>query len=118
MTFSTIINLPFSIYKTFVVEERHGFNKQTPSFYVKDQIKKFVVGQAIQTPILAAVIKIVYWGGDYFFVYLWVFAMLLVLFLMTIYPDLIAPLFDKYVPMPEGDLKTDIEALAASVGFP
>jgi len=116
--FSTVTGLPFSIYRAFVLEEKHGFNKQTPAFYAKDQVKKFVVGQIIQTPILAAVIKIVYWGGDYFFVYLWVFAVLLTLFLMTIYPDLIAPLFDKYVPMPEGDLKTDIEALAASVGFP
>ena len=116
--FSTLTGLPFSVYREFVLEQKHGFNKQTPSFYVKDQIKKFVVGQVIQAPILAAVIKIVYWGGDYFFVYLWVFAVVLVLFLMTVYPELIAPLFDKYVSMPEGQLRTDIEALAASVEFP
>jgi len=116
--FSTITGLPFSIYSTFVVEERHGFNKQTPGFYAKDQVKKFVVGQVIQSPILAGIIKIVFWGGDYFFVYLWVFAVLMTLFLMTIYPDLIAPLFDKYTPMPEGDLRSQIEALAASVEFP
>merc|ERR1719422_2949689 len=116
--FSTITGLPFSIYSTFVVEERHGFNKQTPSFYAKDQVKKFVVGQIIQTPILAGIIKIVFWGGDYFFIYLWVFAVLMTLFLMTIYPDLIAPLFDKYTPMPDGQLRTDIENLAASVEFP
>merc|ERR1712083_180477 len=78
----------------------------------------FVVGQVIQSPILAGIIKIVFWGGDYFFVYLWVFAVLMTLFLMTIYPDLIAPLFDKYTPMPEGDLRSQIEALAASVEFP
>ena len=116
--FSTLTGLPFSVYREFVLEQKHGFNKQTPSFYVKDQIKKFVVGQVIQAPILAAVIKIVYWGGDYFFVYLWFFAVVLVLFLMTVYPGLIAPLFDKYVSLPEGQLRTDIEALAASVEFP
>jgi len=116
--FSTVTNLPFSVYSTFVVEERHGFNKQTPGFFAVDQIKKFAVSQIIQTPILAGVIKIVLWGGDYFFVYLWVFAVLMTLFLMTIYPDLIAPLFDKYTPMPEGDLKTEIETLAASISFP
>jgi len=77
-----------------------------------------VVRQIIQTPILAGVIKIVLWGGDYFFVYLWMFAVLMTLFLMTIYPDLIAPLFDKYTPMPEGQLKTEIETLAASICFP
>merc|ERR1719422_1000241 len=116
--FSTITGLPFSIYSTFVVEERHGFNKQTPGFYAKDQIKKFVVGQVIQSPILAGIIKIVYWGGDYFFIYLWLFAASLTLFLMTVYPDFIAPLFDKYTPMPDGQLRTDIENLAASVEFP
>lgn len=116
--FSTITGLPFSIYSTFVVEERHGFNKQTPGFYAKDQVKKFAVGQVIQAPILAGIIKIVFWGGDYFFVYLWFFAVAMTLFLMTIYPDLIAPLFDKYTPMPEGELRSQIEALAASVEFP
>ena len=92
--------MPFSVYSTFVLEETHGFNKQTAAFYAKDQIKKFIIGQVIQAPILAAIIKIVYWGGDHFYIYLWVFAVVMVLFLMTIYPDFIAPLFDKYTPMP------------------
>ena len=47
-------------------------------------------------------IKIVYWGGDHFYLYLWSFSMFMLLFLMTVYPDYIAPLFDKYTPMPEG----------------
>ena len=102
-------SLPFTIYSTFVVEENHGFNKQTAGFFAVDQVKKFFVSQAIQAPILAGVIKIVYWGGDYFFVYLWGFVVLITLFLMTIYPDLIAPLFDKYTPMPEGELKGQVE---------
>lgn len=57
-------------------------------------------------------------GGDYFFIYLWGFTMAVVLFFMTIYPDYIAPLFDKYEPLPEGELKTMIEALAAQIKFP
>ena len=101
-----------------MLEQKHGFNKQTPGFYVKDQIKKFVIGQLIQSPILAGIIKIVYWGGDHFYIYLWLFVVLITLFLMTVYPDFIAPLFDKYTPMPEGQLRTDIEDLAASVEFP
>ena len=99
------LGLPFSVYREFVLEQKHGFNKQTPSFYAKDQIKKFVIGQLIQSPILVGVIKIIYWGGDYFFIYLWLFVVLMTLFLMTVYPDLIAPLFDKYTPMPDGQLK-------------
>lgn len=116
--FGTVTSLPFSVYNTFVVEERHGFNKQTPGFYAKDQVKKFLVGQIIQAPILAGIIKIVYLGGDQFYLYLWLFCMLMLVFLMTVYPDYIAPLFDKYTPMPEGELKAGIESLAASVSFP
>jgi len=116
--FSTLTSLPFTVYSTFVVEERHGFNKQTAGFFALDQIKKFLVSQLIQAPILAGVIKIVLWGGDFFFIYLWGFVVLITLFLMTIYPDLIAPLFDKYTPMPEGELKGQIESLAASISFP
>jgi len=116
--FSTVISTPFTVYSTFVIEEKHGFNKQTAGFFVKDQIKKFIIGQLIQAPILAGIIKIVYWGGDHFYLYLWLFAMFMMLFLMTVYPDVIAPLFDKYTPLPEGDLKTGIEELAASVEFP
>jgi STE24 endopeptidase len=46
----------------------------------------------------------VYWGGDEFYLYLWLFSMFMLIFLMTVYPDYIAPLFDKYIPMPEGEL--------------
>jgi len=116
--FGTITGLPFTLYSTFVIEEKHGFNKQTLPFFFKDQIKKFFVGQAIQAPILAGIIKIVYWGGEHFYLYLWFFAMFMLLFLMTVYPDYIAPLFDKYTPMPEGELREGIEGLAASVEFP
>ena len=54
------------MYRTFVLEEKHGFNKQTGGFYAKDQLKKFLVGQIVQTPILAGIIKIVHWGVRYF----------------------------------------------------
>lgn len=116
--FNTIIGLPFSIYSTFVLEENHGFNKQTAGFYIKDQIKKFIVSQAITMPLIAAVIKIVYWGGDFFFIYLWAFVVGFTLFMMIIYPEFIAPLFDKYTPLPEGELRSEIEKLAASIQFP
>ncbi|XP_067000230.2 CAAX prenyl protease 1 homolog [Anabrus simplex] len=116
--FNTIINMPFSVFYTFVLEERHGFNKQTPGFFIKDKLKAFVVGQVIMLPLVAAVIYIVKIGGEYFFIYLWLFAMLTTFFLLTIYPNFIAPLFDKYTPLPEGELRTRIEELAASIQFP
>lgn len=110
--------MPFKIYGTFVLEEKHGFNKQTPMFFIKDQIKGFVVGQLISIPISCAVIYIVQRGGDYFFVWLWLFTGILTLVLMTLYPVFIAPLFDKYSPLEVGPLRTSIEELAAKLKFP
>lgn len=111
-------DLPFKIYSIFVLEEKHGFNKQTPMFFVKDQIKGFVIGQLISIPISCAVIYIVQRGGDYFFVWLWVFTGVLTLVLMTLYPVFIAPLFDKYSPLEKGPLRSSIEELAAKLKFP
>ncbi len=116
--FSTVVGLPFSIYSTFVVEQRHGFNQQTASFYAKDQVKKFLVSQAVMLPLVAAVVKIIHWGGDSFVIYLWSFVTAFTMFMMVVYPEFIAPLFDKYTPLPEGNLRKEIESLAASIEFP
>ncbi|KFM64976.1 CAAX prenyl protease 1-like protein, partial [Stegodyphus mimosarum] len=115
---NTIIDLPWSIYLTFVIEERHGFNKQTLGFFFKDKVKKFIVLQAIALPILACVVHIVKIGGDYFFIFLWLFCVVISLLIMTVYADYIAPLFDKFTPLPEGALRTRIEKLAESIDFP
>jgi len=116
--FNTLVSLPFSVYRTFVLEEKHGFNKQTVGFFIKDRIKVFLVTQVILLPIVTASIYIVKIGGDYFFVYLWLFTMVVTFILLTIYPNCIAPLFDKYTPLPDGELRTCIEELAASIEFP
>lgn len=116
--YSTILGLPWSLYSTFVLEEKHGFNKQTLPFYIKDRIKKFFVSMAIGLPILSLLLCIIKMGGDYFFVYAWFFVLVTSLFMMTIYPDFIAPLFDRYDRLPDGNLRTKIEDLAASISFP
>ena len=101
--------LPFSIYSTFVLEEKHGFNKQTPMFFAKDQVKAFFVGQALTLPLVAGIIYIVQIGGEYFFVWLWVFVGVVSLLLITFYPVYIAPLFDKFRPLDQGELRSSIE---------
>lgn len=111
-------DLPFAIYSTFVLEAKHGFNKQTVAFFIKDQLKAFVVGQALTIPIVAAIVYIVQIGGDYFFVYLWGFICVVSLLLITLYPVYIAPLFDKFRPLEQGELRKSIEELAASLKFP
>lgn len=119
---SSIINffkdLPFKVYKTFVLEEKHGFNKQTPKFFVIDQLKGLVVSQVLMVPITAAIVFIVQRGGEHFFIWLWLFTGVISLILLTIYPIFIAPLFDKYTPLEEGPLRKAIEDLAASLKFP
>ncbi|XP_072019048.1 CAAX prenyl protease 1 homolog [Amphiura filiformis] len=116
--FSIITGMPWTVYRTFVVEQKHGFNNQTPGFFVKDQIKKFIVTQLIAMPITAAMLYIIKMGGQYFFIYTWLFTLVVSLVLITVYADYIAPLFDKYVPLPEGELRSEIEALAKSIEFP
>ncbi|PIC50480.1 hypothetical protein B9Z55_001360 [Caenorhabditis nigoni] len=114
----TIIDLPWDLYHTFIIEEAHGFNKQTVPFYFLDKLKKMLVGFALTMPIVYGIEWIVVNGGPYFFVYIWVFISVIVLLLMTIYPTFIAPLFDRYFPLPDGDLKSKIEQLAASLNYP
>lgn len=114
----SVISLPWQLYDTFVIEERHGFNKQTVAFFFKDKFKKTLVLLVIMVPVVTAVIYIVDHGGPFFFFYLWIFLSLIIFLLMTVYPEFIAPLFDKYVHLPESDLRTKIEKLAARVHFP
>lgn len=95
-----------------------NFFFQTPAFFAKDQVKKFAVTQVLLIPIMCASIWIIKNCGDYFFVILWVFQVVMTVFMMIIYPEFIAPLFDKYSPLPDGNLRSRIEELAASVGFP
>ncbi|KAH3766728.1 Afc1 protein [Pelomyxa schiedti] len=111
--------LPFSLYSTFIVEERHGFNRTTLKLFIVDQLKSFVLLFAIGGPVLAAIIKLVEWGGPNFWIYLWVFLFsfsLLVMFF--IFPNLILPWFYKLQPLEESPLKTAVQELCRKVNFP
>lgn len=122
MTFVTVFNfvvyIPFSIYEVFVLEEKHGFNKQTVGFFIKDQIKSLALGLVITIPVISIVIYIIMLGGNMFVVWLWLFCTVVSLILLTLYPSVIAPLFDKFVPLPDGDLRKGIENLASRLNFP
>lgn len=118
IVYGLVKETPSAVYKIFVLEERHGFNKQTPMFFIKDQLKGLLVSVTLSLPVTSAIIAIVHRGGDYFFVWLWAFVSVVSLLFMTIYPSVIAPLFDTYKPLEEGELRTNIEKLAASLKFP
>lgn len=115
---STVLDLPFSIYSNFVIEERHGFNKYTMRFFIWDMIKKFLVFQPIVAGLVGGATYIVIRFEDQFFLYLWLFSITMTFILMVIYPSVIAPLFDKYTPLEEGSLRTRIQKLASDIHFP
>lgn len=115
--FNFVVNLPFTIYGTFVLEQKHGFNKQTPGFFVKDQLKSLLLSLVIMIPILAMAVYITLLGGKMFVVYLWLVTTVASLMLLTLYPTVIAPLFDKFVPLPDGDLREGIQNLASKLNF-
>ncbi|KAL7981207.1 hypothetical protein Chor_005441 [Crotalus horridus] len=73
--FSAVTGLPWSLYNTFVIEEKHGFNQQTLGFFFKDAIKKFIVTQCILLPVTSLLLYIIKIGGDYFFIYAWLFTL-------------------------------------------
>ncbi|KAK4219222.1 CAAX prenyl protease 1 [Rhypophila decipiens] len=112
------LSLPTNIYHHFVLEEKFGFNKQTPKLFVTDLIKSNLLAVVFVPPILSAFLAIIKKTGDQFFFYLWAFGAALQVFMITIYPVAILPLFNKLSPLQEGKLKTSIEALAGKLKFP
>jgi len=117
MLISGLADLPLSIYSQFVVEARHGFNRMTPSLFVSDLIKQTLLGVAIGAPVIAAVLWLMGAMGDYWWLWVWLFWSGFNLLMLFIYPTWIAPLFNKFTPLPDGDAKTRIEALLERCGF-
>jgi len=116
--YSILIHTPFELYSTFVIEEKFGFNKQTLFIFFVDQLKSLGLMAVIGLPILVAMMHIIAWGGPYFYVYVWLFMSFISFFMMIIYPHVIAPLFNKFTPLEEGELRNAINDLAQTHAFP
>lgn len=112
------INLPFSWYSNFVIEERWGFNKMTTKLWITDLLKSEVLTYVFCGLLIPLLIKIVRSSGERFYLYLWGACQLLILAFMWIFPNIIQPLFNKFEALKDEDLKQKIEALAAEVQFP
>ncbi len=117
MLVSSFIDLPFDYYKTFVVDEKFGFNKMTPAMFVSDLIKHSLVGIALGAPILFAALWLMQGAGQYWWLYLWLVWSVFNLLMLAVYPTFIAPLFNKFVPLKDENLKQRIEALLTKCGF-
>jgi STE24 endopeptidase len=112
-----LLNLPFSIYDTFVIEKKFGFNKTTPGTFVLDLIKSLFLGTIIGGGLMALIIWIYGLTGNWFWILSWGVLSLFSLFMAMFYSNLIVPLFNKQTPLPEGELRTAIHEFAQKVGF-
>jgi len=114
---SGVAGLPFSIYSTFVIEERFGFNKTTVKTFVLDIVKSLVLGALLGGPILAAVLWFFETGGAFAWIYCWLIVVAFILAMQFLAPVVIMPLFNKFTPLEEGPLKEAITGYARCQRF-
>ena len=112
-----VLEMPFDVYRTFVIEERFGFNRTTPRLFIADAVKQTVLLIALGAPIILLVLWLMAHAGALWWLTVWIVWMAFSLLLAWAYPALIAPWFNKFVPLDEGALKTRIEALLERNGF-
>jgi STE24 endopeptidase len=114
---SQILSLPFSIYSTFVIEEKYGFNKTTPGTFVLDILKGWLLVIIIGAPVFSAILWFFEKTGPMAWAYCWGALTVIQVFLMFIAPVVIMPIFNKFVPLEEGELKSAIEDYAKKQQF-
>ena len=112
-----LIELPLGLYQTFVIEERHGFNRNTPGQFAKDLVLQMLLSLAIGAPLLALILWVMDSTGPYWWLLAWAILMSFSILMSWAYPTVIAPLFNKFTPLPDVTLRQRIEALLERCGF-
>ena len=112
-----LIGLPLSLYQTFGIEQRFGFNNTTPKLWVSDMLKGLLVGMVLGLPILWLVLWLMQAGGAMWWLYTWAALVVYQLFVMWIAPNVIMPLFNKFTPLEDASLKERVTALMTRSGF-
>ena len=114
---TSAVDLPFSYYRTFGIEARFGFNKMTRAMWLADLLKHGAVAAALGLPLVVAVLWLMRAMGPYWWLYVWLVWVAFSVFVMAVYPAVIAPLFNKFSPMQDASLRGRIERLLAKCGF-
>ena len=114
---ASIVGLPFNLYRTFVLEARFGFNQMSWRLFLVDLAKQAGLAVAIGAPLLLAVLWLMTAMGTLWWLYVWLFWLVFNLMLLLLFPTLIAPIFNKFVPLDDLELKARIEALLQRCGF-
>ena len=117
MVIGSVLDLPFTLYRTFVLEQHFGFNKTTPKLWLQDLLKSTLVGSVIGLPIAALVVWMMGATGAYWWVWTWGVWMGFNLLMLLVYPTWIAPLFNQFKPLDDAALKDRVNALMARCGF-
>jgi STE24 endopeptidase len=113
----TLVDLPFGLYRTFVIENRFGFNRMTLGLYFLDLAKSVALAAAFGLPLVAAVLALMAHAGSGWWLWAWAVWIVFNLFMVAIYPTWIAPLFNRFVPLEDPQLKERVERLLARCGF-
>jgi STE24 endopeptidase len=112
-----LLELPISLYQTFIIEERYGFNRTTPRQFVIDLGLQWLLGLALGIPLLSLILWIMNGMDDYWWLLAWATVMGFSILISWAFPTVIAPLFNKFTPLPDEVLKKRIESLLARCGF-
>jgi len=119
MLIASFIDLPFSIYRNFILEERFGFNRMTIKTFTGDLIKELILTLALGMPLIYAILYLMNIStiGDYWWIYVWAILSLFTITMMWIYPTFIAPIFNKFKPLENNSLRSRIDNLLNRTGF-
>ena len=112
-----LVELPLSVYQTFVIENRFGFNKTTPGLFIADLLKKTALLTILGAPLAMAALWLMQETGALWWVYVWLLWSGFTLFLVWAYPALIAPIFNKFTPLKDDSVRERIQALLKRTGF-
>ena len=117
LAISGAVGLPATLYSTFVIEARFGFNRTSPGLFMLDQIKGMAVGLVLGVPLLALVLWLFVAAGAQWWLWTWLVWSGFSLAMMWLFPTVIAPVFNRFEPLQDGELKQRIDALLARCGF-
>ncbi|MDO8437086.1 MAG: M48 family metallopeptidase [Nitrosomonadaceae bacterium] len=117
MLLMSVVEIPLTYYRTFIIEQQFGFNKMTPAMFFADLIKQTALGMLLGVPLLFGVLWLMAEMGAHWWLYAWFAWMVFNLLVLAIYPTWIAPLFNKFTPLADAALKARIEQLLQKCGF-
>jgi STE24 endopeptidase len=112
-----LIDLPFAWWRQFRLEERFGFNRMTPGLFLADLIKSTLIGAVLGLPLLVAILAVMDAAGSTWWIWAWLIWITFNVVVLLVFPTFIAPLFNRFEPLPEGAVRDRVQALLVRTGF-